>query len=353
MKKLLYLLSLAYPISSIIGIFLVEKIGVVGFFFAPIMLFFVFPIAEVLFGNNRSDVHPESIKTYLDGSPFWIVCLLVFAHFAIIIWGLMLIAKLPFIAYLGLTVSVGITTGALGITTAHELIHKQHAGQRAIGLAMLLAVMNMFFYTEHLKGHHKNVATDDDPTSARFGENFYQFLWRSSIGIFNFLVEHERKNLARHQQRFLRWNNPSLWFLLAPLFLLLVIVITFGWVAIPYFVGQSMVAYFLLEVVSYIEHYGLRRQRAPDGSRETTKDEHTWDADFVWSNYATLNLQHHAHHHAAPTLGFHLLEARQSAHQLPFGYPTMAVIACIPFLWHRLMDDRLNRCAQDACAITE
>ena len=42
----------------------------------------------------------------------------------------------------------------------------------------------MHFYIEHLYGHHKRVATEEDPATSQKGENFYSFLPKSIIGGF-------------------------------------------------------------------------------------------------------------------------------------------------------------------------
>jgi len=118
----------------------------------------------------------------------------------------------------------------------------------------------MFFYTEHIEGHRKNFCTPEDPTSARMGENFYAYLWRSSIGIVRFLIDTECKTLERNNKKFFQIDNPTLWYILLPLLLMATLVLALGSLFLPYFIGQSVVAYIALEFISYIEHYGLVRQ---------------------------------------------------------------------------------------------
>ena len=75
--------------------------------------------------------------------------------------------------------STGIITGGLGITFAHELIHKDGV-DRQLGMWMLSIVCYGHFAIEHVEGHHKNVATYQDPATSRLGESIYAFLPRSS-----------------------------------------------------------------------------------------------------------------------------------------------------------------------------
>jgi alkane 1-monooxygenase len=42
--------------------------------------------------------------------------------------------------------------------------------------------MYSHFYNEHTKGHHKNVATPEDPATARINESIYEFIFRSVVG---------------------------------------------------------------------------------------------------------------------------------------------------------------------------
>ncbi|MDD0810206.1 alkane 1-monooxygenase [Curvibacter sp. RS43] len=342
MKIFLYLLSLSYPVSTVVGAQFEASWGAGAYFVTPLVLFLLFPLLDSLVGKRWSSQGPAVESPGLSAWPLWLTYVLAAAHFGIIAWGLWHVTQVPLsvMAYLGLSLSVGLTTGAMGITTAHELLHKKSPFQRGVGLAMMLGVSYMFFYTEHLKGHHKHVGTPADPTSAPLGENFYRFLLRSTIGIARFIVQTERKTLAQRGARFWRWDNPTVWYGLLPLWLMATLVLTLGWKVLPFFILQSLVAYTLLEVVSYIEHYGLARRVQSDGRYEKVRDDHTWDADFAWSNWATINLQHHAHHHAQPSLAFPYLQPRQNSPQLPFGYPTMALVAFVPPLWHRIMDPR-------------
>src|SRR4051812_11748662 len=146
MKSLLFLVSLCYPVSTLLGFYFAAEIGVVAYFLAPIILFAVLPVVEMCLGKAKKRTQKNSSETWLRGMPWVVVCVLAAAHFFMIIWGALHAGALPPLAYLGLTISVGITTGSIGITTAHELLHKQHAGQRALGLAMMLGVSYMFFY---------------------------------------------------------------------------------------------------------------------------------------------------------------------------------------------------------------
>ena len=115
----------------------------------------------------------------------------------------------------------------------------------------------------------------------------------------------------------------------------------FGPQILPYLVIQMAVGFPLLEVVNYLEHYGLRRQKRPDGRYERTRPEHSWNSNNVASNVLLYHLQRHSDHHANPTRRFQALRHVDEAPQLPTGYAGMILLALVPPLWYRVMDGRL------------
>ena len=117
----------------------------------------------------------------------------------------------------------------------------------------------------------------------------------------------------------------------------------FGAVVLPYLLGQAVLGFCLLEVVNYLEHYGLRRQRREDGRYERTRPEHSWNSNSVASNVLLYHLQRHSDHHANPIRRYQALRHVEEAPQLPTGYAGMIVLAAFPPLWRRVMDRRLLR----------
>ena len=102
-----------------------------------------------------------------------------------------------------------------------------------------------------------------------------------------------------------------------------------------------MIGFTLLEVVDYLEHYGLLRQRREDGRYELTRPEHSWNSNNVASNVLLYHLQRHSDHHANPLRRYQALRHFDEAPQLPTGYAGMIVAALIPPLWRRVMDHRV------------
>ena len=117
--------------------------------------------------------------------------------------------------------------------------------------------------------------------------------------------------------------------------------IAFGTVVLPYLLIQAVVGFSLLEVVNYLEHYGLLRSHREDGRYERTRPEHSWNSNNTVSNVLLYHLQRHSDHHANPVRRYQALRHVDEAPQLPTGYAGMIVLATIPPLWRRIMDRRL------------
>jgi alkane 1-monooxygenase len=185
------------------------------------------------------------------------------------------------------------------------------------------------------------VATPEDPASARLGESFYAFLPRTVIGSLRSAWELERVRLARLGRSPWSVRNDILGAWLMTVVLFAALVAAFGWVVLPYLLVQAAIGFSLLEVVNYLEHYGLLRQRREDGRYERTRPEHSWNSNSAASNVLLYHLQRHSDHHANPIRRYQALRHVEEAPQLPTGYAGMILLAVIPPLWRRTMDHRV------------
>jgi alkane 1-monooxygenase len=119
------------------------------------------------------------------------------------------------------------------------------------------------------------------------------------------------------------------------------LVAVFGLTVLPYLVIQAVIGFCLLEVVNYLEHYGLLRQQREDGRYERTRPEHSWNSNNTASNVLLYHLQRHSDHHANPIRRYQALRHVDEAPQLPTGYAGMILLAMFPPLWRRVMDHRV------------
>ncbi len=239
-----------------------------------------------------------------------------------------------------LTVAVGIVTGGSGITVAHELTHRRGALDRALAKGLLVTVGYCHFFVEHVRGHHVRVATPEDPATAPRGMNVYRFVARSVVGGARHAWRLEAMRLRQRGRSVWHPSNVVLTGALASLGLLALASWGFGPAAVVLLVGQAAVAVALLEVINYVEHYGLLRRRL-GAHYEPVQPRHSWNADQRISNWILLNLQLHSDHHAHMDRPFETLRNWTDAPRLPAGYPTMVLLALLPPLWFRVMDPRL------------
>ncbi|MBC8120059.1 MAG: alkane 1-monooxygenase [Burkholderiaceae bacterium] len=237
-------------------------------------------------------------------------------------------------------VAVGTVTGGLGITVAHELMHRAARIDRIIAKALLVSVAYGHFVVEHVRGHHVRVGSAEDPATAPRGMSVYRFIVRSVIGSFVHAWRLEAMRLQHHGRSPWSLSNWTLAGTLLALLLLLLALVSGGAKAAALFTLQAAWAIVLLEIINYIEHYGLQRKRIGD-RLEPVVEEHSWNADFKVSNWILFNLQLHSDHHANMERTYEQLRSVASAPQLPAGYPAMTLLALIPPAWFAVMDRRI------------
>ena len=242
---------------------------------------------------------------------------------------------------IGATVSVGATTGAIGMTFAHELIHRRHGYERAFGNILLASVTYPHFAIEHVKGHHRHVGTPNDPATARLGESVYRFVPRSVRGGLSSAWQIEQRRLWEREVGTWSVQNIMLRYAAAELAIYVSIAIAFGPVAVAVFAGQSLFAIAVLEAINYVEHYGLLRKKSSAYEYERVKPEHSWDSPNRISNWMLINLPRHSDHHMSAAKRYQSLELLPHAPRLPGGYGAMFLLALVPPLWFRVMDPRV------------
>jgi alkane 1-monooxygenase len=219
---------------------------------------------------------------------------------------------------------VGINSGYSAIIVAHELIHRPGKTHQRLGRILLCTVMYEHFYTEHLRGHHVRVGTEQDPATARFGESFTAFWRRTVPSQFASAWRLEAKRLGDEH---MRWSDPRLFRsrvvhgLVAEIAIATALSFLFGAAALAVFVVQAFIAVGLLEAVNYFEHWGLSRR----GKKVATVD--SWDAESWFTLYSLVGLSRHADHHAHATRAYQDLRWSDDSPKLPRGYLGTVVMA--------------------------
>lgn len=241
--------------------------------------------------------------------------------------------------------ALGIVTGGIGINYAHELVHQRNRLERRAGRLLLATVLYGHFETSHLHVHHVHVGTPRDPVTARYNMGFFRFLLRVLPGCLAGAWAVERARLARRGRPVWHASNPFWQYAGGAAACLALAGAVAGWAGVGLWCLQAFVAVYHLELVNYVEHYGLTRKHLGGGRFEPVQPRHSWNAAQAGSNWLLINLQRHSDHHWKPERRFPLLQDRgeEEAPQLPFGYPLMCVIAQFPPLWRRMMNPRVRR----------
>ncbi len=340
-KRYLWLLGLVVPLLPPVAWAVAEVTGLgAGYWFGPLVVFGLIPLLDQLIGKDSANP-PDSAINYLERDRYYRWCIYLFLplQYASLVFACWLWADggLSFLENLGLAMSVAMV-GGIAINTAHELGHKRGKGERWLSKVALAQTGYGHFFIEHNRGHHVRVATPEDPASSRLGESFWAFLPRTVSGSLSSAWEIEAARLDRLGKSHWSLRNDILGAWAMTIVLFAALTIAFGPVVLPYLVLQAILGFSLLEVVNYLEHYGLLRQRKEDGRYERCRPEHSWNSNNVASNVLLYHLQRHSDHHANPTRRYQSLRHIDEAPQLPTGYAGMIVLAWFPPLWRRVMD---------------
>ncbi len=299
--------------------------------------FVAIPLLDALIGRPREQPSTEALSP-----PWarWLPRAQVPLQLFLLLQAALVVPMLDGADLVVLALAVGTVTGGIGITVAHELGHRRSVLDRLLSRLLLVTVGYGHFYVEHNRGHHARVATADDPASAPRGMHVYRFIGRSLIGSFAHGWRLEALRLGRQGRSAWHLANWVLTGTLLSISILLLAGAALGLSAALFLALQAVWAVVLLETVNYIEHYGLRRRQLPSGRPEPVAPQHSWNADFLVSNWLLFNLQLHSDHHAHVERPFESLRSMPQAPQLPAGYPTMVLVALVPALWFALMDSR-------------
>lgn len=343
-KRYLWLLGIVVMGLPLYGYGLYLWTGLSLFFWTtPVIVYTLIPLFDRLIGEDESNP-PDGIMAALAQEKYYryVVFAAIPAQYLSFIGGTYLAVRgdLVWYQWLGLLVSVGMTSG-LAINVGHELGHQTSKLERWLAKIALAPVMYGHFYVEHNRGHHVRVATPEDPATSRFGESFYEFLPRCVYGSIKSAWEIEKQRLEKQGKSVWSIENDNLqaWAITAALFAAMTAWL--GWWALPFMIVQGAYGGSLLEVVNYLEHYGLRRQKKTDGSYERCQPHHSWNSNHTATNIFLYHLQRHSDHHANPTRSFQTLRNFEGVPRLPNGYAGMIVVAYIPWLWFRVMDPKV------------
>ncbi|OWY20342.1 alkane 1-monooxygenase [Sphingobacteriales bacterium UPWRP_1] len=344
MHTLKYLLIYVAPAIVLFSIYA----GGAWSYSAIIFVFGIVPLIELFTkGSTQNLTEAEEEVAKKDLTYDLLLYGLVPAQYAIMLYFLFTVSneELPLYVKIGITTAYGIACGVLGINAAHELGHRSTRYEQIMSKMLLFTTLYMHFFIEHNRGHHKNVSTDDDPASSRYGEIVYTFYFRSVWGGWLSAWRLEAARLKKASLHFWSLHNEMLRFQLIQLALIAVVAYLFGWQTLLFFLGGAAMGVLLLETVNYIEHYGLRRNKKGD-RYERTLPAHSWNSNHPAGRLLLLELSRHSDHHYMASRKYQILRHFEESPQMPTGYPGMMLLALIPPLWFAVMHRTLHHYKQ-------
>lgn len=315
--------------------------------FLPIVAtWYLFSALDAALGLNTEnadlDTPDAALGLYKLLTALWVP--LQFLSLFGLIWYVSDAAHLSGVEKFGVFFGVGVMTGTVGINYSHELMHQKNRMERFLGDLLLAMVLYSHFRSEHLLVHHRYVGTPRDPVTARYNEGFHRFYPRVLRESLVSSFKAEKAMLARKRLPWTEFSNPFWRYWTLQLAMIALALGLGGWAGLALFLVQAGVAIWQLELVNYVEHYGLTRKHLGDGKYEHVLPRHSWNAAQKASNWLLINLQRHSDHHYKPDRRFPLLQnhSETDAPQLPYGYPVMTMAAMIPPLWRRVMNPRVR-----------
>lgn len=230
----------------------------------------------------------------------------------------------------------GMLMGAGATNVAHELTHRSNVRDFVVGRWLLAFTLDTTFAIEHVHGHHRNVGTKEDSATARRGEYVLGFVFRSTIGAFLGALDIEAERAEKRGYKAISWKNKAIRGQFMTLTLIVAHYLIAGWMGVLFFVVIGLIGKLFLELVNYVEHYGLIRLH---GTR--VEPRHSWNCNRFVSNLMLFNLPRHSHHHQFASKPFWQLENLDGTPTMPHGYLTMLIIALVPPLWNAKVEPML------------
>ena len=335
-KDLKYLMSYSIALFAFIGI----SLGGFYNYLAVVFTFVFIPVLEIIV-KKSDEKYTDEEKKNRNLDPFFDLLLylnipIVFGIFFFSLEKLALASSVYDI--IGIILSASIVMATNGINVGHELGHRKSLIARTCSKLLYLPCQYMHFYIEHNFGHHINVATPEDPATARYKQTVYSFWITSVIRTYVSAWEIQLKLLKVSKRGFFSIKNDMIFYTLFQLSFLVFIYYNFGLYLTVLSVVMSIVSFLFLETINYVEHYGLLRKKEPSGRYERVKPHHSWNSNHTIGRIVLYELTRHSDHHFKSSKKYQVLESLDECPHLPHGYPTSILLSLIPPLWFSIMN---------------
>lgn len=344
-----YLSTLSLPATAIVAFTLGDIWSI-----APVIYAFVLiPLLELTLRPDPANLSAEEEKLAKDNPAydFMVYAMVVIQYMLLFVFLALIPSADTLLEKVGWIATMGLMCGIYGINVGHELGHRKKRGEQMLAKAALLSSLYMHFFIEHNRGHHKRVATPDDPASARKGEWIYTFWLRSIFQSYFSAWKLENERLRKLGKPLLSLQNEMLVMQIVQAVWIMAIYFATGPVTTVYYFIAAMIGMLLLETVNYIEHYGLLRKPSERGGFERVMAEHSWNSDHALGRIMLFELTRHSDHHYMASRKYQILRHLDDSPQMPTGYPGMMVLSLVPPLWMYVMHKEMQKWEQMKAAI--
>ena len=331
-----YLLLLIFPLMGYAAVY--------GgwWLLGPFLFFWIENILDANLGFEKRNMNPwksQGGQLFLYDLSLWTWAVLWPVLVVFVLWQIFIVGHMATWEAVLMVVALSLVAQMI-LIVGHEFVHRRTVWERRFGEVLLASVTYPHYATEHVYIHHPLVATPEDLGSAPKGQSFWHYFPRDVANNLVVAWRFERDRLARRHLPVWHYANPF-W-----RYVLLVV----AWYALGYWLGglwgllvfslMCISAVFSMKAINYVQHYGLRRIRLPNGRFERPQPRHSWSSDYRFFNWLYYNMQRHADHHAAATRPYPLLQrwGEDESPQLPGNYSKMATLAMFPRLWFKEMD---------------
>ncbi|MDC3218252.1 alkane 1-monooxygenase [Flavobacteriaceae bacterium] len=340
MSDLKYLFAYSIPLMTLVSI---SYNGILTFA-TPLYAFIFIPLLEIILKDYDREYSESQKEKRLNNILFDILLYLnipfVFSLLAYGFWVLETKSLLPF-EMVGIVLSLGILLATNAINVAHELGHRKTQRERTLSKLLLLPCLYMHFYLEHNFGHHKNVATPEDPATSKKNQSVYHFWITSVLKQYKNAWQIQLSILAKGNHTYFSLKNDMLWYSIFQLCYLDLCFLFFGISGLLFALAVGVLSFVFLETINYVEHYGLVRKKLPSGRYERVQTHHSWNSNHIIGRIVLYELTRHSDHHFKASKKYQILENKKESPQLPFGYPTSILLSLVPPLWFWIMNSRI------------
>lgn len=316
-----------------------------------IYVWILIPVIELFLKPNEENLSETEVALAKKDPVYdYMLYIIVLFQFVVLFKFLSVISAPGLTAFeiIGRILTMGLLCGTFGINVAHELGHRKNKMEQFFAKALLLTSLYMHFFIEHNKGHHKNVSTPKDPSSARLNEVLYIFYFRTIVFSYLSAWKITNNDLEKKGQKKWSFKNEMLQFQLIQIAFALLLYFVFGWLPMLYFFTAAFIGIALLETINYIEHYGLKRKETLNGNYERAMPWHSWNSNHVLGRLMLFELSRHSDHHYLASKKYQILDDHADSPQLPTGYPGSIILALFPPLWFYVMNPKVKALIRNA-----